>query len=57
MKNLFVLQPFDRYDKALVIVGPGDLELSIDYDDVDHQKVERDVHRLIILLNEYWESE
>ena len=41
--------------KRLIVEGPGfELPLSIDFDDVDHDAVERDTLQLLKILNEHW---
>ena len=39
-------------DKSLIIEGSGPLAISIDFDDVDHAKVERAAEALVQLMNE-----
>jgi hypothetical protein len=41
-------------DKVLIITGPWELELRIDFDDVDQVTVEEEAEKLVALLNENW---
>jgi hypothetical protein len=52
----FSLHPYDRYDKELVITGPAEMKIAIDFDDVDHDQVEREVGVLLRILNENWKT-
>ena len=38
-------------DKDILITGPGDLALYVDYDDVNHEQVFRDAKRMVEVLN------
>ncbi len=50
----FILAPIDHdLDKWIEIEGP-DLSIRVDYDDVDHISVERNVKKMLKLLNESW---
>jgi hypothetical protein len=42
-------------DKWIEIVGP-ELNIRVDYDDVDHKAVERNTKKMIKILNENWEN-
>lgn len=41
-------------DKERVIIIGKHLKLSIDYDDVDHDKVDKAIKKLLKILNENW---
>lgn len=41
-------------EKRIFIEGPFELEIEIDYDDVQHRAVDRDVKQLLEILEEYW---
>lgn len=45
---------FNTCDKEIRITGPADISISIDYDDVDHPTVKREIRKLVRLLNTYW---
>ena len=57
MKPLWSVLPFSRYDKFIEIVGPDQLWLRLDYDDVNQQKVDEGLTRMLVVLNRYWEPE
>ena len=42
-------------DKWIDVVGPG-LEFRVDYDDVAHKMVEKNVKKMLKILNENWEN-
>ena len=46
---MFILQPYTRIDKFITINGPG-LDIMIDYDDVDHDLVDKQVKLLMAAL-------
>lgn len=41
-------------DKELLIAGPFELNISIDFDDVDHAEVRLEALKLVRLLNKHW---
>lgn len=47
----FVAEPFDETDKWITITGPEELELRVDYDDVNHDVIERLVPVIVDYLN------
>lgn len=51
-------QEHDSSDKSFEIRGPasyeGGLLLYVDYDDVDHDRVEDELKKLLNILNTYW---
>lgn len=54
MDNKFKLREHTRWDKKIHIIGPMTLDISIDYDDVDHEQVDLEVRRLLDVLNQNW---
>ena len=42
--------------KRIYIDGPSNLEIQIDFDDVNHDDVETDTKQLIDLLAEQWDT-
>lgn len=44
-------------DKWILVNGPCEMKIAVDYDDVWHSKVEREVKRLVKLLNKNWKTE
>lgn len=51
----FRIDPYKSYDKSIIIHGPGDLILEVDYDDVNHDEVEQQVSEIVSALNRHWE--
>jgi hypothetical protein len=50
-KKLFRMT--ESYDgKALMIEGPADIEVEVDFDDVNHRRVKRFAKDLLAVLNE-----
>lgn len=47
---------FDPNDKVIVITGPDDIQIEVDYDDVDHPVVRKIVKKAIRILNANWEK-
>lgn len=47
----FEIEPHTKTDKSFIVRGPGDLLLEVDYDDVDHDEVDRNVEAMVNLLN------
>ena len=53
---MFTVRKFTSIDKIIRIDGPGDLKLSVDYDDVDTEAVERAIPHILDALNTYWQG-
>jgi hypothetical protein len=57
-RDLFKIENHDHADKSFQITGPhsydGGLVLSVDYDDVDHDRVDEQALKLVKILNEHW---
>lgn len=51
MKEKFTIH---QDDKQLKIHGPWDLDVSVDFDDVDQESVENQAEFLVRLLNKHW---
>lgn len=49
----FFLEPFEPWKKDIAISGPG-IELLVDYDDVDHEEVEKNANKVVEILNQHW---
>lgn len=47
------LRRHSQFDKQLVVDGPDDLVMYIDYDDVNHTQVLRDTRLMVKTLNRY----
>lgn len=44
-------------DKCIRIVGPFDLAIEVDFDDVCHAQVKHEVKQLVKLLNKHWDKD
>jgi len=51
-KKRFKIEPHDHADKEFAIVGEC-ITLLVDYDDVDHDEVDKEARRIVRALNEY----
>jgi hypothetical protein len=47
----FRIEPYSLSDKMIHISGPNEIDIYVDYDDVDHPVVERFVKRLVGVMN------
>jgi hypothetical protein len=58
MKERFTLEPYDDCDKCITITekpaNGRSLYIQIDFDDVDHDVIEKKVKKLMDVLNEHW---
>lgn len=52
----FKVQPFTNIDKRVTIEGPDYLRIYVDFDDVNHAEVRKQIKQMIALLNQHWES-
>lgn len=50
----FTMDEICAGDKEIIVQGPGDFYLTIDYDDVDHDAVEKAAEKIVRILNEHW---
>jgi hypothetical protein len=55
MKRIFKITKHSTIDKDFVISGP--IELTVDYDDVNHKEQDRLARQLVSILNEHWPTE
>lgn len=55
MPKPFKIEPHTTIDKRFRIMGP-EIDLLVDYDDVDHKEVDRAARKLVKILNEHWEA-
>ena len=53
-KSKFVLLPVGTIDKALIIRKADELDIAVDYDDVQHKQVLKDAKKIVRLLNKHW---
>ena len=55
-KTLFKITSFSpSFDKWIEVSGP-ELDIRVDYDDVDHKAVERNAKKMLKILNENWQN-
>jgi hypothetical protein len=54
-KRLFTVKPFTSIDKYVEISGPEYFRLLVDFDDVNHAEVRKQVKKMVALLNAHWE--
>ena len=54
MKNdkPFVIEDHTGADKSFLIMGP--IDLAVDYDDVDHKRVDAIAKKIVRILNANW---
>ena len=57
-KTPFIIESYCRSDKVIHIEGyfgtDRRLSIEVDYDDVDHDKVDLDVAKMVAILNREW---
>lgn len=56
-KKRFALYESGDSKELYVKDGPCNLDITIDYDDVDHEVVDREANMLIALLNKHWKPQ
>lgn len=49
----WTIEPHDGAMKHFTVEGPNGVRLYADYDDVDHKMVDREVERMVEVLNGY----
>lgn len=55
MSKPFTLHKFTNMDKDVCISGP-ELEIRVDFDDVDQKETLKAMYKLVNVLNTYWEN-
>lgn len=50
----FAIEPHSRINKSFEITCPGELRLTVDYDDVAHGEVDLLAQYLVAVLNQRW---
>ena len=54
----FIIESYDRADKVIHVEGyfgrDRRLSIEVDYDDVEHDKVDVDVAKMVSILNREW---
>lgn len=50
----FLIEPHDGADKQFQIMGPPGITLLVDYDDVDHEEVDRLAGQIAEILSRHW---
>lgn len=52
------VEEHSHIDKSFVIeIGYGEMELAVNYDDVDHATVDRMTETLVKLIRDHWPKE
>ena len=52
----FRVEPFADIDKWIEIRGPDYLSIRVDFDDVNHAEVRKQIKQMVAILNENWKS-
>ena len=52
----FKVTPFTNLDKRVEIQEPDYLRILVDFDDVNHVEVRKQIKKMVTLLNEHWEK-
>jgi hypothetical protein len=52
----FKVQPFTNIDKRVEIQGPDYLHIFVDFDDVNHAEVRKQIKQMVAILNKHWEK-
>lgn len=47
----WTIEPHTHADKHFTVTGPGDVRLYVDYDDVNHDEVDREIEKMVRNLN------
>lgn len=56
-EKLFKIEPHTHIDKSFQIQTPEhNLNLAVDYDDVDHKEADRLARKVVAILNAHWEE-
>lgn len=55
-KKEFHIDSYEKYDKFIIVNGPDDLRLEVDYDDVDHKSTEENMKKMVDILNDNWNN-
>ena len=53
---MFRVQDHTESDKQFRIINDVDVELFVDYDDVDHETTDVVVEEVVRILNEHWDQ-
>jgi hypothetical protein len=53
-KQPFKVEPFTNIDKHVVITGPDYFRLAVDFDDVNHAEVRKQIKKMVAILNAHW---
>ena len=54
--NPFKVKPFTNIDKWVEITGPDYFSIRVDFDDVNHAEVRKQIKQMVDILNENWKS-
>ena len=50
------VESYEGYEKDLFLVGPEELRVSIDWDDVDRMMTALELRKMLWILNKYWDT-
>lgn len=53
----FTIAKHDQSDKDFSVEGGDSLYMRVDYDDVDHKTVDKEIKKMVDILNKYWNGE
>jgi hypothetical protein len=53
----FKVHKFTNIDKRVEVTGPDYLRFFVDFDDVNHAEVRKQIKKMVALLNEHWMPE
>lgn len=53
-KPEFYIEDYQEYCDKYIVVHGKNLRIEVDYDDVNHKKVEKDLAKMVKILNEHW---
>lgn len=54
-KKPFTIIPYGPVDKWIELAGP-ELNIRVDYDDVQHSQVKKNMRKMIDILNAHWDD-
>ena len=52
----FRVEPFADIDKWIEIRGPDYLSIRVDFDDVNHAEVRKQIKQMVAILNDNWKN-
>ena len=57
MAKPFKVKPFSNIDKWVEITGPDYLIIRVDFDDVNHAEVRKQIKQMVAILNQNWKND